>query len=354
MSILFTPLTLRGLRLRNRIFVAPMCQYSSEEGFPSDWHMVHLGGLAVGGAGLIIMEATAVAPEGRISPADNGIWNDRQAAAYRPITRFMIEQGAVPAIQLAHAGRKGSSNLPWLGGGALGADQGGWITVAPSPLPFDRGYPTPHELTLPEIDRLVDDFASAARRSREAGFQVVEIHMAHGYLLHSFLSPLANRRGDDYGGTLENRARLPLRVARAVREAWPAEWPVLARISATDWAEGGWDLAQSVQLAIWLKEAGIDLIDCSSGGLLPAAEIPVGPGFQTPFAEAIRREAAIPTAAVGLITQPMQAEHILRTGQADAVALGRELLRDPRWPLKAARELGVEVEWPKQYQRAKP
>jgi 2,4-dienoyl-CoA reductase-like NADH-dependent reductase (Old Yellow Enzyme family) len=353
MSILFTPLQLRDLKIRNRIFVSPMCQYSSHEGFPTEWHLVHLGSRAVGGAGLVMAEATAVSPEGRISPDDAGIWNDDQAEAYRPIARFIREQGAVAAIQLAHAGRKASTDAPWRGGHPVGLDARGWQPVAPSPIPFDEGFPAPRELDSGAMDSLVEAFAEAARRSREAGFQVVELHLAHGYLLHSFLSPLSNRRTDEYGGNLENRGRLPLRGARAVREVWPAKWPVFARISATDWAEGGWDLVQSVQLATWLKEAGIDLIDCSSGGLVPYAKMAPGPGYQTPFAERIRREAGLPTTAVGLITDPAQAEHILRTGQADAVALARELLRDPYWPLRAAHELGADIEWPVQYARAR-
>ena len=353
MSILFTPLQLRELQIRNRVFVSPMCQYSSREGLPTDWHLVHLGSRAVGGAGMVIAEATAIAPEGRITPDDAGIWNDDQALAYRPVTAFIRSQGATAAIQLAHAGRKASTDAPWRGGRALASNDRGWTPVSPSPEPFTPDFPTPHALSASEIDAIVTEFVRATERSWDAGFQVVEIHMAHGYLLHSFLSPLANRRSDDYGGSLENRARLPLRVAQAVRDAWPHEWPVLARISATDWVEGGWDIEQSVQLASWLKAIGIDLIDCSSGGAVATAEIPLGPGYQTPFAETIRREVGIPTAAVGMITTPTQAEHIVRTGQADAVALARELLRDPYWPLRAARELGSDIEWPLQYQRAK-
>ena len=353
MSILFTPLRLRDLRIRNRVFVSPMCQYSSHGGVPTDWHLVHLGSRAVGGAGLVMAEATAVSPDGRISPDDAGIWNDDQAEAYRPITKFIRENGAVAAIQLAHAGRKASTDAPWRGGRPVGSGARGWQPVAPSPVAFGEGFPVPRELEATELDSVVDDFAAAARRSQTAGFQVVELHLAHGYLLHSFLSPLSNQRTDKYGGSIENRSRLPLRVARAVREVWPAEWPVFVRISATDWAEGGWDLEQSVQLANWLKEAGIDLIDCSSGGLVPYAKMQFGPGYQTSFAERIRRQVGIPTAAVGLITEPVQAEHILRTGQADAVALARELLRDPYWPLRAAHELDADIEWPAQYARAR-
>jgi 2,4-dienoyl-CoA reductase-like NADH-dependent reductase (Old Yellow Enzyme family) len=330
-----------------------MCQYSSADGFPTDWHLVHLGSRAVGGAGLVMVEATAVAPEGRISPDDSGIWTDAHAEAFRRITAFISQHGAVPGIQLAHGGRKASTRAPWLGDDPIPPAEGGWLPIGASPLAFADGYPVPREMASDDIDAVVEQFAAGARRSLAAGFQVVEVHMAHGYLLHSFLSPLSNTRTDAYGGSFENRARLPLRVARAVRETWPSRWPVLVRLSATDWVEGGWDLAGSVELARHLKELGVDLIDCSSGGLVADAKVPVGPGFQTPFAAAIRQQAGIPTAAVGLITEPVQAEHILRTEQADAVLIGRQLLRDPYWPLRAARELEVDVEWPVQYQRAR-
>lgn len=353
MSHLFSPLTLGGVTFRNRIFVSPMCQYSSRDGLPTDWHLVHLGSRAVGGAGMVTVEATAVTPEGRISADDSGIWSDAHAEAFKPIARFIREQGAVPALQLAHAGRKASTDAPWRGGGPLGPEAGGWTPAAPSAVPFDAGYPTPRTLDAAGLDAVVNAFVAGAHRAREAGFQVIELHMAHGYLLHEFLSPLSNRRDDDYGGTLDNRLRLPLRVARAVREAWPAASPLLVRISATDWTDGGWDLEQSVQLCRRLKDIGVDLIDCSSGGLVATAKIAPGPGFQTPFAERIRREVGIPTAAVGMITAAVQAEHILCTGQADAVALARQLLRDPYWPLSAARELHVDIDWPRQYQRAK-
>ena len=353
MSQLFTPLKVGKVAFRNRIFVSPMCQYSSHDGLPTDWHLVHLGSRAVGGAGMVMVEATAVTPEGRISPDDSGIWSDAHAEAYKRITRFINEQGAVPAIQLAHAGRKAATDLPWCGGKPLGSETGGWPTVAPSAIPFADGYAVPREMSMADLDDVVEAFVAAVRRARDAGFLCVELHMAHGYLLHEFLSPLANHRGDDYGGSLENRMRLPLRVATAVREVWPAELPLLVRISATDWAEGGWDAGQSVELCRRLKELGADMIDCSSGGMIPNASIPAGPGFQTPFAERIRREAGIATAAVGLITAAEQAEHILRTGQADAVFLAREMLRDPYWPLHAAAALRVDVEWPPQYQRAK-
>ncbi len=350
MSKLFSPLNIREIRFKNRIFVSPMCQYSSEEGMPTDWHLVHLGARAVGGAGLIIMEATAVSPEGRISPRDSGIWSDAHARAFRQITHFIQSQGAVAGIQLAHAGRKAATQPPWEGRGPI---ENPWQTLAPSAIPFDSNYPAPKEMSLADIDALVAQFEAAARRSLEAGFQVAEIHAAHGYLLHEFLSPLSNRRKDEYGGSFENRARLLLRVARAVRAAWPGHLPLFVRISATDWAEGGWDLAQSIRLAGLLKESGIDLIDCSSGGVIPGVKTPAGPGYQTAFAAEIRREAGIMTGAVGLITAAEQAEHIIRSGQADAVLLARELLRNPYWPLQAAKELGAETAWPVQYLRAK-
>jgi 2,4-dienoyl-CoA reductase-like NADH-dependent reductase (Old Yellow Enzyme family) len=351
---LFSPLTLGQVTFRNRIFVSPMCQYSSGGGLPNEWHFVHLGSRAVGGAGLVFVEATAVSPEARISPHDSGVWSDAHARAFRPIADFIAAQGAVPGIQLAHAGRKASTDAPWnRGGKPVAAADGGWQPVAPSAIPFDVGYPVPTELSADAIDRIVDDFEAAARRCREAGFEVVEIHMAHGYLLHEFLSPLANRRTDDYGGTFENRVRLPLRVADAVRSAWPSTNPVFVRISATDWTEGGWDLAQSVRLAELLKAAGVALVDCSSGGVVPNVRIPLGPGYQVPFAAEIRREARVATAAVGLITEPAQAEEIVASGKADAVLLARQMLRDPYWPLHAARALGVDVPWPVQYLRAR-
>jgi 2,4-dienoyl-CoA reductase-like NADH-dependent reductase (Old Yellow Enzyme family) len=352
-SQLFTPLKIGNVTFRNRIFVSPMCQYSSRDGLPTDWHLVHLGSRAVGGAGMVMVEASAVTPEGRISPDDSGIWSDAHAEAFQRITRFIGEHGAVPGIQLAHAGRKAGTDLPWRGGKPLGPEGGGWTPVAPSAVPFADGYMTPRELSVAELDDVVGAFAAAARRAQAAGFQCVEVHMAHGYLLNEFLSPLANRRGDEYGGSLENRMRLPLRVAAAVREVWPSSLPLLARISATDWAEGGWDGEQSVELCRRLKEIGVDIIDCSSGGMVATAAIPAGPGFQTPFAERIRREAGIATAAVGLITEAAQAEQILSSGQADAVFLAREMLRDPYWPLHAAAKLGVDVPWPVQYLRAK-
>jgi 2,4-dienoyl-CoA reductase-like NADH-dependent reductase (Old Yellow Enzyme family) len=350
---LFTPISLRSVECRNRIFVSPMCQYSSRNGFPTDWHLVHLGSRAVGGAGLVMVEATAVTPEGRISPDDMGLWSDEHAAALARIARFVREQGAVPAIQLAHAGRKASTAAPWTGGGAVPIGDGGWQVSAPSALAFGPGYQAPHALTTGEIAGLADSFADAARRANDAGFEAIEIHAAHGYLLHQFLSPLSNQRTDEYGGSYDNRVRCPLEVARRVRAAWPDRLPLLVRLSATDWVEGGWTLDDSVELSRRLRAEGVDLIDCSSGGLVPGAKIPAGPGYQTPFASAIRARAGIATAAVGLVTSPEQAEQIVATGAADAVLLAREMLRNPYWPLTAARRLGAEVPWPRQYERAR-
>jgi 2,4-dienoyl-CoA reductase-like NADH-dependent reductase (Old Yellow Enzyme family) len=353
MAILFSPIKLRGLTIRNRIFVSPMCQYSARDGLANDWHMVHLGSRAVGGAGLVMVEATGVSAEGRISLGCTGLWSDAHAEALRPMAGFVRDQGAVAAIQLAHAGRKASTHVPWRGGGPLAPEEGAWQALAPSAVPFGPGFPAPHALTAAEIDTVVAQFADAARRALDAGFQVAEVHMAHGYLLHEFLSPLSNRREDEYGGTLENRMRLPLRVAETVRGLWPDDLPVFVRVSATDWVDGGWDLEQSIELSKRLKAMGIDFIDCSSGGLVPDAKIPAAPGFQVPFAAAIRREAGIATGAVGLITEPAQAERIVADGEADAVLMAREFLRDPYWPLHAAKTLGVNLEWPEQYQRAK-
>lgn len=353
MSHLFEPLEIRGIRFRNRIFVSPMCQYSSVDGLPSDWHLVHLGSRAVGGAGLVMVEATAVTPEGRISPYDSGIWSDAHTAAFQRITSFVKAQGAAIGIQLAHAGRKASTDVPWRGGNPLSPEAGGWQPVAPSPLPFADGYAKPHELTALEIDEVIRRFAEAARRAELAGFDMVEIHMAHGYLLHEFLSPLSNRRTDKYGGDLAARLRAPLQVAAAVRETFPANLPVFVRISATDWVENGWDIEQSIAFARELRSAGIDLIDCSSGGNVAGVSIPLGPGYQVPFAAAIRSRAGIKTGAVGLISEPQHAEEIITRGEADAVLLGREFLRDPYWPLHAAKALGVDVSYPVQYARAK-
>ena len=352
MSVLFSPLQIRDVTFRNRVFVSPMCQYSSLDGLPTPWHLVHLGSRAVGGAGLVMVEATAVVPEGRISPGDSGIWSDAHAEAFKPIAKFVKEQGAVPGVQLAHAGRKASTAAPWAGGGPVGPEAGGWEPAAPSPIPFDTGYPVPREMTVAEIDASAAAFVAAARRSLSAGFELVELHFAHGYLAHEFLSPLSNHRSDEYGGSLENRMRFPLRIAAAVREAWPSRYPLFVRISATDWADGGWDLPQSIELSRRLKTLGIDLMDCSSGALVPRAKMPIGPGYQVPFAEAIRREAGIATGAVGLVTEPAQAEQIIAQGKADVVLLARAMLRDPYWPLHAAKALDADVRWPVQYERA--
>jgi len=358
MAQLFSPLKLREIVLKNRIVVSPMCQYSADGGMPNNWHLVNYGSRAVGGAALVMVEATAVCPEGRITPWCTGIWSDAHTAAFRPITDFIRAQGSVPGIQIAHAGRKASCTQPWTGSQFIPLGAGGWQTVAPSAIPFSPAHGVPHALTPDEIDGIVELFAEAACRALAAGFEVAEVHCAHGYLLNEFLSPLANHRDDEYGGSLENRCRLPLRVAKTIRDLWPAQWPVFVRISATDWVPQlngrvGWDLAQSIQFAKWLKEIGIDLIDCSTGGMVPDAQIPAGPGFQVPFAAGVRKEAGIATGAVGIITTSAQAEQILVDGQADAIFLARELLRDPYWPLRAARELGVDVEWPNQYVRAK-
>ncbi len=353
MSQLFSPLSLRTITFRNRIFVSPMCQYSSEDGLPTDWHFVHLGSRAVGGAGLVMVEASAVTPEGRISPADSGLWSDTHAHAFGRITAFIRAQGAAAGIQLAHAGRKGSTKVPWEGEGAVGEGQGGWTPSAPSAIPFAPGYPEPAEMTEAQIESVAQKFAEAADRAAAAGFQVVELHMAHGYLLHEFLSPLSNRRTDRFGGSLENRMRFPLLVAEKVRRAWPSGLPLFARLSVSDWAEGGWDLGQSVALCHALKAVGVDLVDASSGGLVHDARIPAGPGYQVPFAAAIRKETDMPTAAVGLITEPAQAEQIIANQQADAVMMAREFLRDPYWPQRAAKALGAEAPWPKQYERGR-
>jgi 2,4-dienoyl-CoA reductase-like NADH-dependent reductase (Old Yellow Enzyme family) len=351
--MLFEPLTLRSVTFPNRIWVSPMCQYSSNDGLPNDWHLVHLGSRAVGGAGLVIVEASGVSPEGRITAWDSGIWSEAHADAFRPIVELIHAQGSVAGIQIAHAGRKASTDKPWRGGRAIAEGPDSWVPLAPSAIPFRNGDPVPHALTSAEIETIVDQFVRAARLSLRAGFRVLEIHAAHGYLLHEFLSPLCNTRDDEYGGTLDNRMRLTLRVTQAVREAWPAELPLFVRISATDWAEGGWDLEQSIVLCERLRDLGADLIDCSSGGAVPHAKIELGPGYQVPFARAIRERARIATGAVGLITDARQAEEIVSNGSADAVLMARELLRDPYFPLHAAKELGVDVRWPDQYSRAK-
>jgi 2,4-dienoyl-CoA reductase-like NADH-dependent reductase (Old Yellow Enzyme family) len=351
---LFCPLALRGVTLRNRIAVSPMCQYSATEGRANDWHLVHLGARAVGGAAMVLFEATAVEPRGRISPADLGLWDDAQIESLARIVRFVEAQGAVPGLQLAHAGRKASVRPPWDQGGApLAPAEGGWTTVGPSAIPFADGHAPPRALEAREIPGLVRAFAEAARRAAAAGFRAIEIHAAHGYLLHQFLSPLSNRRDDPWGGSFENRTRLAREVVSAARAEWPERLPLLVRISATDWVDGGWDVEQTVALSRALGALGVDLVDVSSGGLAAQAKVPAGPGYQTGFAERIRREGGVRTGAVGMITSPEQADHVIRTGQADLVLLARELLRDPHFPLRAARALGQDGPWPRQYLRAR-
>jgi len=354
-SQLFSPLSLRGVTLRNRIGVSPMCQYSSTDGFAHDWHLVHLGQFAVGGAALVFTEATAVVAEGRISPQDLGIWEDAHIPTLQRITQFIEAQGAVPGIQLAHAGRKSSTKRPWDGSGTITPEHGGWANVmAPSGIPFSESYPQPVALTIGGIAHVVDAFRAATVRALAAGFRVIELHAAHGYLIHEFLSPLSNLRSDSYGGSLENRARLCLEIVAVVRSAMPDSAPLVVRISATDWAEGGWTVEESVQLCAWLKAAGVDLIDVSSGGLASGARVPIGPGYQVPFSKQIREGAGIATATVGLITNAEQAEQIVSRGDADVVLMARELLRQPHWPLLAAHALGAECAWPVQYERAHP
>jgi 2,4-dienoyl-CoA reductase-like NADH-dependent reductase (Old Yellow Enzyme family) len=351
---LFTPLSIRGTNLRNRIAVSPMCEYSSQDGFANDWHLVHLGSRAVGGAALVLTEAAAVEARGRITPADLGIWKDEHIDKLAQITAFIKQQGAIPGMQIAHAGRKASCRVPWEGGAAIPAADGGWQTVAPSAVPFRNTDPVPKELSVAEIHEVVEKFGAAAHRALAAGFEVIEIHAAHGYLLHEFYSPLSNRRTDEYGGSLENRIRFTLEVAKTVRAILPDKNPLLVRISSTDWKENGWTLDDSVRLAEHLRSIGVDLIDCSSAGLVPDAKIALGPAYQAPFAERIRKEAGILTGAVGLITDPDQANRIIGSGQADMVLLARQMLRDPYWPLHAAQVLKVHVEPPVQYQRAFP
>jgi 2,4-dienoyl-CoA reductase-like NADH-dependent reductase (Old Yellow Enzyme family) len=354
MSTLFSSLKIRNVKLKNRIAVSPMCQYSSNNGFPTDWHLVHLGSRAVGGAGLIFTEATAISPEGRISPDDAGIWNDEQMNAYKKITSFIKSQKSVLGIQLAHAGRKASTFSPWKGSGKVPIEDGGWQTLAPSPIPFSENFPLPKEMDENDIRIVVEQFSKAAARSIEAGFEIIELHFAHGYLVHEFYSPISNRRNDKYGGSLENRCRIAIEIARTARKTIPNDTPLFVRISSTDWVEDGWNIDQSVQLAKWLKEAGVDLIDCSSGGNIPNAKIPTAPGYQIPFSERIKNEAKILTGGVGLITQAEQAEEIIKTEKADIVLLAREMLRDPNFALHAAKKLNVYLEdFPKQYLRAK-
>ncbi|KLD63663.1 NADH:flavin oxidoreductase/NADH oxidase [Dyella japonica] len=349
---LFTPFTQRSVTLRNRLVIAPMCEYSATDGLPNDWHFVHLGSRAVGGAGLLITEATAISPEGRISAGDVGIWNEAQQQAWQPIIAFIKAQGAVAGVQLAHAGRKASSMRPWEGGGPLSADAGAWQTVAPSAIPFDHHWHVPLALDRAGIAQVIADFRAAAERALAAGFQLIELHGAHGYLLHQFLSPLSNQRTDEYGGSFENRTRLVREVITAVREVWPEHLPLWLRVSATDWSDGGWDVEQTVQLARDVKSMGVDLIDVSSGGLVPHVKIPLSPGYQVPFAARVRHDAGIATGAVGLITESTHAARIIEEGSADVVLIARESLRDPYFPRRAAQELGVTISAPEQYQRA--
>jgi 2,4-dienoyl-CoA reductase-like NADH-dependent reductase (Old Yellow Enzyme family) len=350
---LFDPFAQRSLTLRNRLVVSPMCEYSATDGVPNDWHLVHLGSRAVGGAALVIAEASAVSAQGRISPQDTGLWNQQQLQAWQPITRFIRAQGAIAGIQLAHAGRKASTLRPWEGHGPVPAGQGDWPTVAPSALPFEAHWPAPQALDEAGIQAVIADFRAAAHRAVAAGFELIEVHAAHGYLLHQFLSPLSNRREDGYGGSFENRTRLVREVVAAVREVWPAALPLWLRVSATDWADAdGWDVDQSIELARQVKSLGVDLVDVSSGGLLPHAKIPLAPGYQVPFAARIRREAGIATGAVGLITGAEQAAQIVANGDADVVLLARESLRDPYFPRRAAQQLGAKLDPPVQYQRA--
>jgi 2,4-dienoyl-CoA reductase-like NADH-dependent reductase (Old Yellow Enzyme family) len=354
MTALFDPFTSRGLTLPHRIVVSPMCEYSSDDGFANEWHLVHLGSRAVGGAALVMTEATAVTPDGRISPQDLGVYKDAHVEMLQRIVRFVHLQGSAAGMQLAHAGRKGSTQRPWEGHSAVDPKDRGWTPVAPSAEPFSDTYPMPRALEISEISGILDAFRDAAIRAHNAGFDVIELHGAHGYLIHEFLSPLTNRRTDRYGGSFENRIRFCLQVVDAVRDVWPERSPVWLRISATDWVEGGWDVDEAVELAKRVRERGVDLIDCSSGGLAMNQKITIGPGYQVPFAERIKREAAIPTGAVGLITTAKQADDIIRNGQADCVIMAREFLRDPYFPLHAAQELGVKLSWPAQYLRAAP
>jgi 2,4-dienoyl-CoA reductase-like NADH-dependent reductase (Old Yellow Enzyme family) len=350
---LFTPLEIRGITFRNRVAVSPMCEYSCEDGFANDWHLIHLGSRAVGGAALVLTEATAVEERGQISPADLGIWKDDHIEPLARIAAFVRAHGAIPGIQLAHAGRKASTSPPWQNSGALILpENGGWTPVAPSSIPFREGEPAPMELTRTEIAKIVEAFANAATRALAAGLQVIEIHAAHGYLLDEFLSPLANHRTDEYGGSFDNRIRMVIEVVTAIRKVWPDSLPLFLRISATDWVEGGWEIGDSIELARRVKPLGVDLVDCSSGGMVPYAKISPAPGFQVPFAEQIRRETGILTGAVGMITDPDQADKIITGGQADMVLLAREFLRDPYWPLRAAKALGAAIQPPVQYLRA--
>ena len=351
---LFSPLQIKSITLKNRIVISPMCQYSSQDGFANDWHQVHLGSRATGGAALIIQEATAVCPEGRISPSDLGIWKDEHIEKLKAINAFIISQNAIPGIQLAHAGRKASVSEPWNGNKKLNDAQGGWQTVAPSAIPYHDGEPfNPVALDKVGIQKIISDFKTATKRAVQAGFQAVEIHAAHGYLMHQFLSPLSNVRTDAYGGSFENRIRFTLEILESVQSEWPNNLPLFVRISATDWADGGWNIEESVQLSKILKERGVDLIDVSSGGLVSLQKIPVEPSYQVPFAEKIKKETGILTGAVGLITEAKQAEEIIANEKADLVLFARASLRDPNLPLHFAAALGVDIAWPKQYERAK-
>lgn len=352
MPSLFKPLKIKDIEFKNRIFVSPMCQYSAVEGVPQDWHLVHLGSRAVGGAALVIVEATAVKPEGRISPGDTGLWNQQQQNAFLKITDFIKSQNSIPGIQIAHAGRKASCFIPWKGSGQIPLDQGGWETEAPSPIPFNSNDRIPRELTISQMQDLTSQFCETAKRAEQAGFQVLEIHMAHGYLLHEFLSPISNQRKDKYGGALENRMRFPLELAAAVRKIWPMNLPLFVRISASDWMENGWTISESIAFSKKLKEIGIDLIDCSSGGTSNSAKIPAEPGYQVEFAAQIKKQSQIKTGAVGLIKTAKQANEIIESGKADAVLIGREFLNDPYWAFRAAQQLEVSMKRPNQYLRA--
>ncbi|MBI3715634.1 MAG: NADH:flavin oxidoreductase/NADH oxidase [Betaproteobacteria bacterium] len=352
MSQLFSPLTLREVEFRNRVFVSPMCQYSSDNGMPSHWHLVHLGSRAVGGAALVMTEASAVCPEGRISPEDAGIWSQAHADAWAPIAAFIKAQGAVASMQLAHAGRKASTYAPWRGSGEVKQGQGGWQVVGPSAVPFSDKFPMPREMSEADLKKCRDDFVAAAKFALAAGFDVPEVHAAHGYLMHEFLSPLSNTRTDRYGGSLENSMRFPLEICAAVREAWPKTKPVFVRLSATDWKEGGWDVAQAIEFCKQLKAIGIDLVDISSGGNIADAKMTIRPGYQVPFARAIREGTGLCTGTVGLITDAVQAEQVVGDGDADCVFLARALLRDPYWPRHAAQRLGRALPWPDPYSRA--
>jgi len=353
MTHLFSPLKIKNIEFKNRIIVSPMCEYSSTDGFANNWHLVHLGSRAVGGAALIITEATAVSSEGRISYADLGIYKDEHIEKLKEITDFIHEHGTVAGVQLAHAGRKGSHERPWYGGKQIPSDQpNGWVTVAPSAISFSENEEPPTELDKAGLEKVKADFKAATVRALKSGFRVIEIHAAHGYLVHQFLSPLSNKRTDEYGGSFENRIRLLLEIVDSINEVWPNDLPLFVRVSATDWTEGGWNAAESVELAKILKTKGVDLIDCSTGGNVPHAKIPVGPGYQVQFADAVKK-AGILTGAVGMITEAKQADGIIQKGEADMVLLAREMLRDPYFPLHAAKELGIDVKWPDQYERAK-